>query len=356
MKIGLRGGGQLGLMMIEAAHKIGLSVTVFADSRSCPAFKICDDFIEASFTDEDALAKFREQCDVFTVETENIPLSALDYISEKKIVCPNGEAIRVTQNRITEKKLANSLGIPTVPFIEITASNIRDIDSCFFPGILKTARFGYDGKGQVHIEEKSELLRNVKDLTNSQYIFEKKIQLDTELSIIIVRDKDGNIASYPLAENRHENGILAESVMPANVSVDIHKLAFTYGEKIAKQLNYVGVLTIEFFLSNGKLLFNEMAPRPHNSGHQTINASVTSQFEQQVRICASLPIGDTTLKYDVRLENILGDLWFADNNREPREPNWEELTGGVKILKLYGKNEPKLGRKMGHLITLIKER
>ena len=168
------GGGQLGLMMIEAAHKIGLSVTVFADSRSCPAFKICDDFIESSFTDKDALSKFREQCDVFTVETENIPLSALEYISEKKIVCPNGEAIRVTQNRINEKEFANSLTIPTVPFIEITASNIRNIDSCFFPGILKTARFGYDGKGQVHVGEKNELLRNVKDLTNSQYIFEKK--------------------------------------------------------------------------------------------------------------------------------------------------------------------------------------
>ena len=142
--------------------------------------------------------------------------------------------------------------------------------------------------------------------------------------------------------------------MPANVSVDVHKLAFTYGEKIVKQLDYVGVLTVEFFLSNGKLLLNEMAPRPHNSGHQTINASVTSQFEQQVRICAGLPIGDTTLKYDVRLENVLGDLWFSNNNIEPREPNWEELTGGVKILKLYGKNEPRVGRKMGHLITLIR--
>ena len=129
----------------------------------------------------------------------------------------------------------------------------------------------------------------VKDLTNSQYILEKKVPLDTELSIIIVRDRLGNIASYPLAENRHENGILAESVMPANVSSDVHKLAFTYGEKIVKQLNYVGVLTVEFFLSNGNLLLNEMAPRPHNSGHQTINASVTSQFEQQVRICAGLP-------------------------------------------------------------------
>ena len=157
------------------------------------------------------------------------------------------EAICVTQNRISEKKFANSLGIPTVPFIEITASNIRDIDSCFFPGILKTARFGYDGKGQVHIDEKSELLRKLKDLTTSQYIFEKKIPLDKELSIIIVRDKDGNIASYPLAENRHENGILAESIMPASVPIDVHKLAFTYGEKIVKQLDYVGVLTVEFF-------------------------------------------------------------------------------------------------------------
>ena len=350
------GGGQLGLMMIEAAHKIGLSVTVFADNRSCPAFRICDDFIESSFTDLDALSKFREQCDVFTVETENIPMSALDYISEKKTVCPNGEAIRVTQNRINEKEFANSLTIPTVPFIEITTSNIRNIDSYFFPGILKTARFGYDGKGQVHLAEKNELLSIVKDLTNSQYILEKKIPLDTELSIIIVRDKYGNIASYPLAENRHENGILVESVMPANVSVDVHKLAFTYGERIVKKLDYVGVLTVEFFLSDGNLLLNEMAPRPHNSGHQTINASVTSQFEQQARICAGLPIGDTTLKYDVRLENVLGDLWFSNNNCQPREPNWEKLTGGVKILKLYGKGEPRLGRKMGHLITLVRER
>ena len=192
------GGGQLGLMMIEAAHKIGLSVTVFADNRSCPAFRICDDFIESSFTDPDALSKFREQCDVFTVETENIPMSALEYISEKKNVYPNGEAICVTQNRINEKKFANSLAIPTVPFTEITASNICNIDSCIFPGILKTARFGYDGKGQVHVGEKNELLSIVKDLTNSQYILEKKVPLDTELSIIIVRDKDGNIASYPL--------------------------------------------------------------------------------------------------------------------------------------------------------------
>jgi len=350
------GGGQLGLMMIEAAHKMGLSVTVFSESRLCPAFKICDDFIESSFTDLDALSKFREQCDVFTVETENIPLSALEYISEKKNVCPNSEAIRVTQNRINEKEFANFLTIPTVPFTEITTSNIRNIDSDFFPGILKTARFGYDGKGQAHIGEKNQLLRNIKDLTSSQYILEKKVPLDTELSIIIVRDKDGNIASYPLAENRHENGILAESVMPANVSDDVHKLAFFYGEKIVRQLDYVGVLTIEFFLSDGNLLLNEMAPRPHNSGHQTIDASVTSQFEQQVRICAGLPLGDTTLKYDVRLENILGDLWFSNNNIEPHEPNWEELTGGVKILKLYGKNEPRIGRKMGHLITLVKER
>ena len=262
----------------------------------------------------------------------------------------------MTQNRINEKEFANSLTIPTVPFIEITTSNIRNIDSCFFPGILKTARFGYDGKGQIHVGEKNELLSSVKDLTNSQYILEKKVPLDTELSIIIVRDKDGNIASYPLAENRHENGILAESVMPANVSADVHKLAFTYGKKIVKQLDYVGVLTVEFFLSNGNLLLNEMAPRPHNSGHQTINASVTSQFEQQVRICAGLPIGDTTLKYDVRLENVLGDLWFSNNNRQPREPNWDKVTGGVKILKLYGKDEPRLGRKMGHLITLVRER
>ena len=284
------------------------------------------------------------------------PFSALDYIAEKKTVYPNAEAIRVTQNRINEKEFANSLTIPTVPFIEITTENISNIDSCFFPGILKTARFGYDGKGQVQIGKKNQLPRNLKDLTNSQYILEKKVPLDTELSIIMVRDKDGNIASYPLAENRHENGILSESVMPANVSIDIHKLAFTYGEKIVKQLNYVGVLTVEFFLSNGRLLLNEMAPRPHNSGHQTINASVTSQFEQQVRICAGLPIGDTTLKYDVRLENILGDLWFSNNSIEPNEPDWKELTGGIKILKLYGKNEPRIGRKMGHLITLVRER
>ncbi|MDA9689022.1 5-(carboxyamino)imidazole ribonucleotide synthase [Betaproteobacteria bacterium] len=356
MRIGLMGGGQLGLMMIEAAHKMGFSVTVFAESRLCPAFKICDDFIESTFTDLDALSKFRKQCDVFTVETENIPFSVLEYLAEKKTVCPNAEAIRVTQNRINEKKFANSLTIPTVPFIEITTENISNIDSCFFPGILKTARFGYDGKGQAHIAEKNQLLRTAKDLANSQYILEKKVPLDTELSIIIVRDKDGNIASYPLAENRHENGILAESVMPANVSVEVHKLAFTYGEKIAKQLDYVGVLTVEFFLSDGSLLLNEMAPRPHNSGHQTINASVTSQFEQQARICAGLPLGDTTLKYDVRLENILGDLWFSNNNIEPCEPNWEELTGGVKILKLYGKNEPRVGRKMGHLITLVRKR
>ncbi len=350
------GGGQLGLMMIEAAHKFGVSVTVFENSRSCPASKICDDLIEANFTDLNALSKFREECDVFTIETENVPLASLAYLSEKKALTPNIEAIRIAQNRILEKEFAKSLGIPTVPFVEITASNIEKIEKFLFPAIVKTARFGYDGKGQVTVSRRSELLEKIKNLDYKHYILEKKVPLEMELSLILVRDKLGNMASYPLAENSHEDGILAQSVMPANVHPDIEKLAVSYGEKIARQLDYVGVLTLEFFLSRGELLLNEMAPRPHNSGHQTIDASVTSQFEQQVRICTDLPLGDTTLNYHVKLENILGDLWFLGDNAPPKEPNWHEVTGGVKILKLYGKNEPRIGRKMGHLITILRKR
>ncbi len=342
--------------MIEAAQKMGIKVMVFESNRYCPASGICDDFIEADFDDIKALSDFRKACDVFTVETENIPQNCLEYLSEKKVLRPNKDSILITQNRILEKEFFRSLSIPTVPFVEVNSDNINNVDKKLFPGILKTARFGYDGKGQRAIRDQNQLSKFGVELKEQQFILERRVPLEMELSLILVRDKSGNVGSYPLSKNRHENGILVESVMPAKVSDKISGLAFTYGEQIARKLGYIGVLTIEFFLSNNELLVNEVAPRPHNSGHQTIIACATSQFEQQVRMCVDLPIGETTLFHDVRLENILGDLWFSNNNEEPKEPDWEAITRGDKRLKLYGKNEPRVGRKMGHMVTLVRPR
>jgi 5-(carboxyamino)imidazole ribonucleotide synthase len=255
---------------------------------------------------------------------------------------------------LIEKKFINALGIPTVPFFEITVDNIDTVPANFFPGILKTARFGYDGKGQFFVDDRATLYSFKKQLSGTEYILEKKVSLDQEVSIILVRDEKGKSVCYPLARNTHRNGILIESVMPASdVDPDLNKMAQKYAKTIASSLNYVGVLTIEFFICEGSLLVNEIAPRPHNSGHQTIHGCKTSQFEQQVRMCLDLPIGSTEIQHATRLNNIMGDLWFATNSTSPKEPNWELFTCNGKVLKLYGKVEPRIGRKMGHIVEIL---
>ena len=354
MNIGLLGGGQLGLMMVEAAKKFGVSVTVYEKKKICPAASACDELVVGDYQDKVLLREFVEKVDVLTVETENIPFDALNYLSAFKKLKPNAESIRITQNRLIEKKFINALGIPTVPFFEINVDNIDTVPASFFPGILKTAMFGYDGKGQFCVDDRATLSSFEKQVSGTEFILEKKVSLDQEVSIILVRDETGNSVCYPLARNTHRNGILIESVMPASdVDPELNKMAQKYAKTIASSLNYVGVLTIEFFICEGSLLVNEIAPRPHNSGHQTIHGCKTSQFEQQVRMCLDLPIGSTEIQHVTRLNNIMGDLWFATNSASPKEPNWELFTCSGKVLKLYGKVEPRIGRKMGHIIEIL---
>ncbi|OUV02520.1 MAG: 5-(carboxyamino)imidazole ribonucleotide synthase [Betaproteobacteria bacterium TMED82] len=356
MKIGLLGGGQLGMMMIESAKELNIDVIVFEQEQPCPAERVCNKIIYANYFDKAALNSFGKQCDVFTVESENIPLDALRYLSQFGELIPKLESIEIFQDRIKEKNYLKKLDLPVVPCIPIlaTSQQVPNIKN-YFPGILKTAKNGYDGKGQRLVNSEVELWGSFDNFGGVPCILEKKVPLDMELSIISARGVDGEMSSYPLAENKHENGILVDSIMPANISNEIVRQASDYAVKIADDLKYSGVFCIEFFVCNEELLINEIAPRPHNSGHQTIVACDCSQFEQQVRVCAKLPLGETKLSGRAKLHNLLGDIWFVNNGVEKIvEPDWQEYRSKGFLIKLYGKSKVKKGRKMGHLIDYEK--
>ena len=357
MNIGLLGGGQLGLMMIEAAHKLKHKVTVLDSEQNCPASKICDDLVVGDYSDKDKLKLFAENSDTFTVETENVPVESLNFLTSYGPVRPSADCVSICQDRIQEKNFISNLGIPIAPYYKIeTKLDLKKIPENLPPSILKTAKFGYDGKGQVDIKTKKNLLEALYDIGNVPCVLEKKLELTKELSIILVRDFSGKVVSYPVAENYHKKGILDTSMMPGNVSPVIKDQIFSYAIKIIQGMNYCGVLCIEFFLSGNQLFVNELAPRPHNSGHQTIEASICSQFEQQVRVSTSMSLGSTILKYPAKMKNLMGDLWFEDlKSKKIVEPNWELYKKSGVTIYLYGKNTPRLGRKMGHLTEIFSD-
>ncbi len=355
MKIGLLGGGQLGLMMTEAAYKLNIDVVILEKNKFCPAASLCKKIIISDFNDIDALSYLGKTCEVFTVESENIPIKSLKFLSKFGEVKPGADCIEICQDRIKEKNFLKKIGVPTVPFYFIDSVQVTSIvNEDIFPGILKTSRFGYDGKGQVHVDNKNELLTAFEKLGKVDCILEKKINLDKEISIVLVRNSNGKIASYPAAENFHENGILKTSFMPCKLKKNFLLEAFEYASRIADKMNYCGVMCVELFFSEEKLFVNEIAPRPHNSGHQTIEACDCSQFEQQVRVCANLPIGSTKINGNAKLTNLLGDLWFSNPNKEPLSPNWDKYKKKGTTIHLYGKKEAKHGRKMGHLVEFSK--
>ena len=345
--LGVLGGGQLGRMFCVAARTMGYRLVVLDPDAESPAGRIADKHIKAGFTDNTALDELASLCDVITTEFENVPAESLRYLAKSKPVYPSAESLEIAQNRDREKQYAISAGLKPVPYQKI--SEVSDLDSAAqvtgFPAILKSSTMGYDGKGQAVVENDDELKKAYSEMGHTECVLEKKIDLLIEISAIVSRNPNGEAVAYPVSENQHRNGVLHMSIVPARVDDAIADEAKKQTLALADKMQYVGILAVEYFIStDGELLFNEMAPRPHNSGHYTKDACVTSQFEQHVRMMCGLPPGDTRLLTPVVMVNLLGDLW---------DPNWSFILDhpGIK-LHLYGKKEARPGRKMGHFNAL----
>ncbi len=348
--LGMLGGGQLGRMFTTAAQTMGYKVIVLEPDPNSPAGIIANQHICAKYTDEGALSQLAELCDAITTEFENIPATTLSYLEAKTVVHPSSKALASTQNRIIEKQFIESLGINVAPFAAIrSGDDIDAIEHSFqFPAILKVANFGYDGKGQVVCETADDVRAAFTSLEGVECVLEQRINLEREISTVLARGQSSNITHFPIAENVHINGILHATTVPSSVPEQQAKIALEMADKIANGLDYVGTMAVEFFVSTaGDILANEIAPRPHNSGHFTLDACETSQFEQQVRMLCGLPSGNCELTSPVVMINILGDVWGNS------APNWQNLLSqSQNKLHLYGKKEARVGRKMGHFNVL----
>ena len=353
--LGMLGGGQLGRMFTIAARNMGYKVVVLEPDTGSPAGQLADKHIIAAYDDVDALQEMSELCDVITTEFENIPADVLNKLAETVPVHPSAEAVEKAQNRIVEKAFILSCGLLPVPYgIINTNSDIPEATKDLtFPAILKTARFGYDGKGQQTINNADEVEAAFKEAGQVSCVLEQRIDLDCEISVVLGRNQHGDSHCFPVSENIHRDGILFQSICPAKVDNNIITAAQAAAKRLADKLEYIGVLAVEFFVTKqGELLVNEMAPRTHNSGHFTIDACLTSQFEQQVRMVCGLPFGDSKLLSPVVMTNMLGDLWI-NKNGDMAQPKWQNLLENkISKLHLYGKAEARKGRKMGHYCTL----
>jgi len=345
--LGVLGGGQLGRMFAIAARRLGYRVHVFAPDSDSPSGQLADLEVTAPYTDLDALRTFARGVDVVTFEFENVPVEAIDAVAAFAPVRPSAFALHTAQQRVREKRFLADHGIPTAPFASAaTLDELWDaVAHVGTPAVIKTAAFGYDGKGQHKVASPADVEHIWTAIGHQEAVVEKFVSLQAEVSIVAARGADGQVALYPPFENRHRNHILDLTTVPAAIPPAAAERAAEITRAILEELQYVGVLCVEFFLStDGDLLVNELAPRPHNSGHLTVDAAVTSQFEQQVRAVCGLPLGSPEIPRPAAMANLLGDLW-ADG-----EPNWAAACrlGDVK-LHLYGKADPRPGRKMGHL-------
>ncbi|PWF24725.1 5-(carboxyamino)imidazole ribonucleotide synthase [Corticimicrobacter populi] len=350
--LGVLGGGQLGRMFCQAAQDLGYQVAVLDPAAQGPAAAVADRHLQAAYDDEAALAQLAGLCKAVTTEFENVPADSLRVLAEVSAVSPSGDAVAVVQDRIAEKTFISSQGIPVAPWTAIRSE--ADLDAApdaLFPGILKVARLGYDGKGQAHVVNRQEALAALAAFDGAACVLEALQPLDYEISVVLARGHDGEIRIFPAARNEHRNGILAVSEVGASLDPAIQAQAHEAARALAQGLDYRGVLCIEFFvLQDGRLLVNEIAPRPHNSGHYTMDACLTSQFEQQARVMAGLPLGDTSMTGAAIMLNLLGDIWFDPETDAVREPDWRTVLAipGAK-LHLYGKRDARKGRKMGHV-------
>ncbi len=352
--LGILGGGQLGRFFVIAAHELGYQVTVLDPDKNSPAGKIADVHLCADFDDATALKQMAATCQAVTTEFENVPAKSLEKLALTTTVRPSAACVAIAQHRVLEKNFIKDAGLPVAPFAVInSASDLPDDASSLYPAILKVARFGYDGKGQARVKNHTEAQKAFADFSHETCVLEQMMPLDLEVSVVLARDAQGNIAAFPTAENSHLNGILDISIVPARCSAVLKANAQALAKKLAEKLDYVGVLGVEFFVVGKQLLVNEIAPRPHNSGHYTIDACVTNQFEQQVRAMTGLPLGDASLHSNAVMVNILGDSWFANVQNNALEPAWILACSHANLkLHLYGKHEPRKGRKMGHFTVI----
>ncbi|MBV8125032.1 MAG: 5-(carboxyamino)imidazole ribonucleotide synthase [Paucibacter sp.] len=350
--LGVLGGGQLGRMFVHAAQTLGFRTVVLDPDAESPAGLVAHEHLKADYLDAQALDALSERCDAITTEFENVPAQALNALARRRVVAPSGAAVAVCQDRADEKAHFRASGVECAPHALIRgAADLAAVDEALLPGILKTARMGYDGKGQVRVRSRVELDAAWQALKNVPCVLEQMLPLALELSVIVARGADGQIVQFPVQQNLHRDGILAVTQVPAPaVSDALRAQAAESAARIAASLAYVGVLCVEFFvLQDGRLVVNEMAPRPHNSGHYTLDACDLSQFDLQVRAMAGLPLVAPRLHSPTLMLNLLGDLWFDAQGRE-RTPLWDQVLAlpGTH-LHLYGKTNPRAGRKMGHL-------
>lgn len=351
--LAILGGGQLGRFFVSAAHEMGYSVWVLDPDRESPAGRIADRHLCAAYEDRAALDDIVAHCAAATTEFENVPAETLASLAERIPVHPSADAVAICQHRVAEKSFLRDNGFPYGDFAIVQAeAEIENARAELFPGILKVARFGYDGKGQAIVDSREAALAAYRAFKGEAAVLERKLPLDCEISVVLARDQEGRVHSFPVAENQHTRGILDVSIVPARIPDSLAAEARDIAGRIAAKLAYVGVLAVEFFVSGGRLFVNEMAPRPHNSGHYTLDACITSQYEQQVRALCGLPLNDPRAHSASVMVNLLGDVWFGPNG-EAREPDWKTLTAvpGLK-LHLYGKREARPGRKMGHFTVV----
>jgi 5-(carboxyamino)imidazole ribonucleotide synthase len=344
--IGVLGSGQLGRMFAIAARRMGYRVHTYSPDRDTPTGQIADVEIDAPYEDLDKVREFAAAVDVVTFEFENVPVPTAEAAASRALVRPAGEVLHRTQNRLREKTFLCGNGFPVTRFERIAEpGDLERVVPGFGPAILKTAGFGYDGKGQYRVGNFDDALVAWKSMDCQEAVLEAVVDFEAELSVVGVRGADGRCEFYAPSCNQHVSGILDVSFAPAPFGPDVAKEAMEITRGVLEKLEVTGVLCAEFFLTRGgKLLVNELAPRPHNSGHLTIDACITSQFEQQLRSVCGLPLGSTAMLRPAAMANLLGDIWSAG------EPNWRAALTAPEIkLHLYGKSEARPGRKMGHL-------
>lgn len=353
--LGLMGGGQLGRMFAQAAATMGYHVAVLEPGATSPAGEVALRQIAARYDDAEGLRTLAQTVRAVTTEFENVPAASLRALADAGLrTTPSADAVAATQNRNVEKAFIERAGVPVAPHARVASeADVAALPAELFPGILKTASLGYDGKGQARVANVEETLEAFRAFGGVECVLEKRLALKLEVSVIVCRGLDGATKTFPVSENVHRNGILAVSVMPARIDDATANRAREYAGRIAEALDYRGVLCVELFiLEDGSILANELAPRPHNSGHATIDACVMSQYEAQVRVMTGLPLGSTEQHSASVMLNLLGDLWF-DEKGEAATPDWAKLLSipGVK-LHLYGKAEARPARKMGH-VTVV---
>ena len=349
--LGLLGGGQLGRMFCHAAQSLGYRVVVLDPAAEGPAACVADAHVLAGYDDPTGLNKLAQRCRAVTTEFENVPARSLESLSAHCRVTPGARAVEIVQDRIAEKSFVHGQGVPVAPYVPVrTRADLADASDALFPGILKVARLGYDGKGQARVRSREEALAAFHEFGDVPCVLEAMLDLREELSVVLARGLDGECAVYPVACNVHHEGILAVTTVDGQ-SGPIARQATDAALAIARGLDYHGVLCVEFFvLRDGRLIVNEIAPRPHNSGHYTIKACVTSQFEQQARVMAALPLGSTRLLAPAVMLNILGDAWYPNESDSQAEPDWHAvLAVPGASLHLYAKREARRARKMGHV-------